>query len=266
MKNALRQFRKILFSATLAIVSTSALATGNEIGVVVLHGKWDSPHGTITKLVRNLEGAGFVVAAPEMSWSGRRLYDAGVDGVEADIANAANKLREKGAKKIFIAGHSLGAAGAVRYAAQVKVDGVIALSPGHFPESTSFKTKGADSIEKAQNMVAKGAANEKDWFLDPNSGGRSKNVQTTARIYLDFMYPDGPMNFRRNAAAVKPGTPVLWVVGATEEEGLKKVGKFAFDKLPQNPPPRFMEVPGGHMDTPDNATAIVIDWIRENAQ
>jgi pimeloyl-ACP methyl ester carboxylesterase len=250
----------------LGILTAPAMAAENGIGVVVLHSKWDSPNGHNIKLIRNLKSAGFLVEAPEMTWSGSRGYDTGVDGMAKEITAAADKLREQGAKKIFLVGHSLGAAGAVRYATQVKVDGLVALAPGHNPEGAVFKKNTASSIAKAKEMVAKGEADEKGSFLDLNTGSRSKNIRMKASVYLEFMDSDGPMNFRQNAAAVQPGIPVLWVVGASEAEGSRRMGQFAFDSLPKNPPPKFVEVPGEHLDIPDNTYAMVIDWIKEVAQ
>lgn len=250
----------------LLVWALPGFASDNKtVGVVVMHGKWSSPNGTIANFAHNLEKEGFLVISPEMPWSGRRSYDAGVDGMIKDIDTSIARLREKGANKIFVAGHSFGAAAALRYITQKKVDGMIALAPGHAPENKGFAAKTADSVNKAKEMIQTGQADEKNWFADINTGSRSKSIQMTARTYLDYFDPEGPMNFHHNAAAIRADVPVLWIAGANEEEGLKNVSREALASMPTNPPPKVIEVPGGHMDTPDQASAIAISWIKEVA-
>ena len=194
-------------------------AAGPRVGVVVLHGEGDDPYGQTLRFTRALIRDGFLTDSPEMPWSARRAYDAGVDGTVREIDAAVARLKSRGAQKVFVAGHSLGAAAAVRYARLRRVDGLIALAPGHVK----------DGPKKAAE------------YFDPN----------------------GAMGFRGNAAALRPGTPVLWVVGDTEYPGLRKADQAAFEALPRSPPPKFVEVAAGHLDTPDAAGKACADWIRQ---
>jgi pimeloyl-ACP methyl ester carboxylesterase len=256
--------RFIALAAVLALAVSSCatpppqLAPGGpRVGVVVLHGKWDNPYGYTLKFTRTMQSVGFLTDSPEMTWSTRRSYDVGVDGMVSEIGEAVERLRSRGAQKIFIAGQSLGAAGAMRYATQHRVDGLVALSPGHFPEAPRFAELVAGSLAKARAM----RPDEVGSFDDPNSGGRMRQVPMKAGVYLGFFSADGPMNFQRNAAAVRPGTPVLWVVGRGEEAGLIWMGGLAFQALPKDPPPKFVEVSGGHLDTATEAAALCAEWI-----
>jgi pimeloyl-ACP methyl ester carboxylesterase len=196
--------------------------SGPRIGVVVLHAEGGDPYGGTLRFTRALIREGFLTDSPEMPWSARRAYDAGVDATVKEIDASVTRLKSRGAQKIFVAGHSLGAAAAVRYARLRRVDGLIALAPAH------------------------------------DSDGPKK-----AAAYFG---PDGAMSFRSNAAALRPGTPVLWVVGDTEYPGLKKADEAAFQALPRNPPPKLVEVAAGHQDTPDAAAKVCADWIREIAR
>jgi pimeloyl-ACP methyl ester carboxylesterase len=230
---------------------------GPRVGVVVLHGKWDNPYGHTLKFTRMMQAVGFLTDSPEMTWSTRRSYDAGVEGMVSEIGEAVERLRSRGAQKIFIAGESLGAAGAMRYAALHRVDGLVALSPGHFPEGQRFAELVAGSLAKARAM----RPGETATFDDPNNGGRMRQLPMKAGTYLGFFDADGPMNFRRNCASIRPGTPVLWVVGRGEEEGLKRMGELAFRALPADPPAERVEVAGGHLDTAAEAAALCALWI-----
>ena len=64
-----------------------------KIGVVVLHGKWGNPNGYTLPFANSMESAGYLVASPEMTWSGRRQYDTGMEGVMSDIDTAARHTR-----------------------------------------------------------------------------------------------------------------------------------------------------------------------------
>jgi pimeloyl-ACP methyl ester carboxylesterase len=235
---------------------------GPTIGVVVLHGKWGTPYGQTLRFTRAMQREGFLTDSPEMPWSGQRSYDAGVAGMVAEIDAAVERLKSRGAEKVFVAGHSMGAAGAVRYARVRRVDGLIALAPGHIPEGPRFAKAVAGSLQKAKAMPA----GESGWFDDPNTGNRKVAMHMKAGVYVEYFDPAGPMNFHDNIAALRPGTPVLWVVGDTEDPLLKKADQGAFAALPRNPPPKFVEVAAGHLDTPDAAVAVCAAWMREVAK
>src|SRR5690242_13411699 len=120
--------------ALLALVCLlfAGVCAAADVGVVVMHGKWGS-----TKLVQPLSDAlareGFIVSTPEMPWSGRRLYDRTVADANAELDAQIGQLEAKGAKRVFVIGHSLGAAFAVEYAAHAPaavVAGIVAIAPG----------------------------------------------------------------------------------------------------------------------------------------
>lgn len=257
--------RKMIFGLLCWLVLSPFFLTHAEtgpVGIVVMHGKWDKPNGHIIDFSSVMERAGLLVVTPEMPWSGRRSYDAGVAAMEGDIDAAVGQLRQRGARTIILAGHSFGAAGAVRYAGRHKVDGVIALAPGHYPEGGYFTNLTANSRSKAQALLDAGKPDETGWFDDPNSGGRLKQVKMSAQIYLDFFDPAGPMNFGNNAAAVLPGTAVLWIIGQAEENGLRAAAMRVFERLPKGLAARQIDVSGGHPETPGNSASVALDWIR----
>jgi hypothetical protein len=196
---------------------------GPKTGVVVLHGERDDPYGQTLRFTRAMQREGFLTDSPEMPWSARRAYDAGVAGAVKEIDASVVRLKSRGAQKVFVAGHGLGASAAVRYARERRVDGLIALAP--------------EGPRLAQTAAAK--------------------------RYAEFSDPAGPMSLQKNAAAMRPGTPVLWVVGDTEEPPLRKADRAAFEALPRNPPPGFVEVAAGRLDTPDAAGKACADWIRQ---
>jgi pimeloyl-ACP methyl ester carboxylesterase len=196
---------------------------GPKIGVVVLHQEGGDPYGRTLRFTRTMQREGLLTDSPEMPWSARRAYDAGVDAMLKEIDASVARLKSRGAKRIIVAGHGLGAAAALRYARLRRVDGMIALAPGDAP------------------------------------GGPQKAKAA------EYSGPKGAMSLHGNAASLRAGTPVLWVVGDTEAPTARKADQAAFDALPRNPPPKLVEVAAGQLDTPDAAAKACAGWIREVA-
>lgn len=251
----------VLFVAIFAFGS-GAWAADAPIGVVLLHGKWGAPSGQIAGVAAYLKREGFLVETPEMPWSGRREYDAGMDTAMAEVDAAVQALRNAGAKKIAVAGHSMGANAALHYAGRNKVDGVISLALGHFPEGAKIKAFTEASLARARDMRAAGNGKDSERFEDFNSGNRTKTVKCPANSYLSYFDPDGPMNTGNNARAVKPDTPVLWIVGSSEDPAPRRAGDRAHAALPANAANKFIVVPADHLNTPDAAKTEIAQWLK----
>ena len=104
--------------ALLAAASPLAAASLRGMGVVFLHGKGVWPGAFDGGIPSALEAEGAKVVSPEMPWSLRRMYGATFDQAMAEIDAAVATLKARGATRIVIIGHSLGANGAIGYAAQ----------------------------------------------------------------------------------------------------------------------------------------------------
>lgn len=234
----------------------------SKIGVVIMHGKWGNP-GNLSGFASRLAGDGYLVENLEMPWSGRRAYDTGADGFVGEIDAAIRGLKDKGATKIVLIGHSLGAAGGLHYATRKQVDGFIGIAPGHAPEGERLAAMLAGSVAKAREMVAKGEGNETAGFDDFNTGSRSKQIRMTAKVYLDFFDPTGPMSFVGNAAKMLPGTNFLWITPTGEEQGLKALARRAIPRLPTTVNVKQIEVEGDHMSAPDKSIDVVQAWLRD---
>lgn len=251
----------LLFGMATGLVVPLAVADNGSVGIVLMHGKWGSPDKSIVSLASALEGKGFLVSAPEMPWSRRRSYDRSADDALNEIDAEVAKLRDKGARRIVIAGHSLGAAAALAYASRRTIDAIIAIAPGHTPESKVIAAKLAEDVKKAKTMASAGKGDEIEWFLDLNTGARSASLKMTARTYLSYSDPAGTMNFSRNVESLKPGTLVLWVEPLGEEPPARNNMMRLFKMLPQGLNVTLIEPDADHMSTPDRATAEIVKWI-----
>lgn len=241
-------------------VSAEPIKGANTIGVVVMHGK-----GGTTKWVdsfaSSLESEDIQVLTPDMPWHEDRIYDKSFEASMLEIQDYVNKLKAKGATKIFLAGHSMGAVASAGYAAQIGgIQGIILLAPGHFTNMNKFKRKFVGDLEKASSMIDSGKGNETSEFGDLNMGSRSTR-DVTASIYKSWFSPVGPAEFVTNMKSLKNGISVLYVAGSEDRIPKTKDREYAFDKAPANDKNQFTIIDSGHLDVPDGSSDVVKQWL-----
>jgi pimeloyl-ACP methyl ester carboxylesterase len=233
------------------------------VGVVFLHGKGSWAGGFDGGILDSLEGEGALVAQPEMPWSFHRRYAATYDQAMAEIDAVVAGLKAKGASRIIVIGHSLGANAAIGYAARhPELAGVVALAPGHLPEADPLRSHVADAVARAKELVAAGQGNVPQNFPDM---AQSIPLGTTATsvVYLSYFDPDGPAVIPKNTAALgaqpRP-MPFLWVAGKLDPID-SRGPDYAFNAGAKNPKSKYLEVFAGHLTTPLVAHKQVVEWI-----
>jgi pimeloyl-ACP methyl ester carboxylesterase len=247
---------QVLGVAVVLAAAMSVAAAQDRIGVVLLHGKQSGPEQH-EPLASAIAAAGFPVERPEMCWSGRRIYDRDYLGCLRDIDSAIDRLRQRGVTALVIAGHSLGANGALAYGARNAVKGVVALAPGHRPEVLARRPRIAEDIERARRLVAEGRSDRPTSFADYN-GPRVITITATPAAYLSFFAPDSPTFMPDNAARLK--APLLYVVGGADP--LQRGPDEIFAKAPSQPLNRYVSVQADHFDTSAAASTTVVEWLR----
>lgn len=260
--------KTLLRAAVIAIVASLACASvasaAEDIGIVFMHGKWGNsgPKSITAGLLSKIESAGFKVDTPEMPWSRERAYDKDVEGALLEIDAAVDRLRAAGAQRIVVSGQSEGANAALIYASHRDgLAGVMAISPGHTPEFGQFREQVAPDVARAKSMIESGRGAEKATFLDINQG-QKRNLTMPAAIYFSWMDPNGLAVIPRSTAALKPGTPLLWVAG--DNDPLSRQGQgYAFANAPPNPKSAYILVKGGHFDANEVAAPQIIDWLKK---
>lgn len=259
--------KHLLRAAMVAIVASLAYAlpasAESDIGIVFMHGKWSTSGAKSTAgLLSAMQKAGFIVYAPEMPWARERAYDKDIDGALAEIDAVVKKLKDSGATRIVVGGQSMGANAALLYASRRDgLAGVMAVSPGHTPEFGQFREQVASDVARAKSMIESGHGADKATFLDINQG-QKKNLTIPAAIYFSWMDPNGLAVIPKSAAALKPGTPLLWVSG--ENDPLTKQGQgYAYAKAPPNPKNAYIIVKGGHVDANEVAAPQIVDWLKK---
>lgn len=249
---------KALVILIACLVTALPALAGPRLGIVLMHGKLGVPEH-VALLADTLTERGHLVVTPDMPWSRARRYDKSLEDSHPEIDQWVAALREMGAERIVVGGHSMGANMAMAYAAtHPGVDAVLAIGPGQTVEAESFAGRLGDSVARARLLVAEGRGDVAAAFTDLHLG-KTSTVTLPARIYASYFDPAGLANMPANAPRL--GMPLLWVVGLQDRNMLERGRAYVFDRLPANPANRYAEVPADHMGTPDAATLAVADWL-----
>ena len=222
-----------------------------------MHGKNGNPNSFIGGLAGSLSSAGAIVETPEMPWSHLRRYDVDFETAMKEIDEAVATLRSKGARRIIVAGHSMGALGAVGYAARYEgLSGVIGIAPGHAASGGFQKHIGDDDFIKARKMVARGEGNSYSYFDDWNNNvGGQVSLHTTANVYISYFDPDGPGTYAKNIPNMKPGYPTLVVYGDRDNTA------YAFNGT-SHPKSDVIVIPSTHLGAPSDGVDVIASWLR----
>lgn len=260
----LRALTTAMFCAALPLAAAAQTAAP-KIGIVVMHGKGGTPARHVADLADHLERKGYLVANLEMPWSGRRNYDVPVVVAEQEVEAALQALRNKGAQKLFVAGHSFGGLFALHFAGRHAVDGVIAMAPGGDVGNRIFREKLGESVERARKLVAEQKGNEPASLSDYEGSKGLYPIVTIPAAYLSWNEPDGAMNQTRMMQTLKPQTPVLYIVPRNDYPGLLNVKQRMFNALPANALNKLYEPDANHLGAPSAARDEIVRWTAEAA-
>jgi dienelactone hydrolase len=239
------------------VIAVPVLAAPAEVGVVLMHGKWGSPQ-SMTPLARDLESQGYLVSNAEMAWSGRRLYDVDYAAALKEIEAQVKQLRAKGARRVVVAGQSMGANAAVAYASSgFDLDGLVAMAPGHFPERGAG-ARLRPSLDRARSLVAANRGADSEFFEDTNQG-RQRSVRTTAGNYVSYFDPDGLGAMTKNITKLPRPVPVLLVIGS--QDPFFSGSRAMFDSAPAHAGSRYVVLETDHFNMPSVVAREMLKWL-----
>jgi esterase/lipase len=245
----------------LCAISAPVAAAEGDVGIVLLHGKWDRQPTNVLGLARRLEAEGYQVLTPLMPWSATREYDVAYPQAIAEIGSAAKSLRDKGAKHVIVGGLSLGANGALAYAGSGRpIDAIFLLSPGHTPYAGRMRTAVEGSVAKASEMIKSGAGNNRAWFADLNQG-QSKQVRATADSYFSYFDPEGLAAMPKTAAAIPGAIPIFMAVGSVDPMSAV-AEETIFARSPKHEKSVFTIVSADHIGLATVIAPTLIAWLK----
>ena len=258
MKCVLRWIAATLF----ALIAPHSAGAGLS-GAIIMHGKGEMPDRWVTEMANALRRENVIVAAPELPWSARRLYDRSVDETDAEIDALIASLRDQEARRVYLIGHSVSAAYALRYAARPTVTGIVAIAPVHAPEGPVYIRSFANDVRRARELIAAGRPQAVLDFLDLHWGDRRNRITTTARAFLSYYDAAGPMNMMRNAQALRNDVPVLWIVPLDADRATRQAALDVYQRLPHHVGTRLAEVPADYTRSPEASVPLIVEWMRD---
>ena len=253
----------IISSALLLFISIIApLHAQDKIGLVLMHGKSGtaSDSSPVGELAHYLRSNNIIVISPDMPWHRERFLDKTYEDSMLEIDVAVKSLKSKGATKIIVGGHSMGANAAIGYGTiRDGLAGILAVAPGHVPDVGGYQKRIGHDWQRARDMVEAGKGKEKAEFKDRNQGENSE-MEFTAEIYLSWYDPEGSAVMPDNVSALKPNTPLMWAVG-TDDRMYERGEDYAFSEAPEHPKNSYTVVDGGHKATPEVAQEQILNWL-----
>ena len=250
-------FRIFLFGFLIFFLSPSRAYSPQEIGIVLIHGKWGVPPGPLESQLKN---QGYQVISPLMSWSRLRNYDLSYEQSLASIHDQVQTLRTNGAKLILLGGLSFGANATLAYLSKYEdIDGALLFSPGHLPDRFYARGLTKLSVDHARELLLEGRGNQSFSFTDFNQG-RTREMSSTVAIYLSFFDPNGLANMPQNAASMKKSIPIFCVMSSAETI----LGKdYFFSSLPYHPLSQYIESTASHMQAPEATSQEALLFIQK---
>lgn len=225
-------------------------------GVILLHGKWDTPRGAVLPLAEALERNGAVVRSPLCSWSPRRLYDCSFEQALDEIAGHIVALQASGYRHLLLAGHSLGANAALAAASRhAGVDALALIAPGHLPDRLFEAGATREAMVRATAATPGGRLRLPDF-----NQGQCRLLRFEPGIWHSFYDPAGAALMPRSAATLAPPRPVLWLAPRTDPLASEGRG-YAFDLLPPHPQNSWVELEGEHAEAPLRSIPHLLDWL-----
>jgi pimeloyl-ACP methyl ester carboxylesterase len=264
MKKFFPALARLALSAC-ALAAATAAAQSDPLGAVIMHGKGGSPTGLVSGLASALEKKGFLVANLDMPWSEKRNYDVTVEQGEREVEAALAGLRKKGAKKVFVIGHSQGGVFALHLAGRIAADGFVTIAPGGSSANRFFAEKVAGSLARARELVAQGKGAEPAELYDYEGGRGNYVVKSPPAAYVTWFEPAGAMSQERAVKVVNPRVPILWVGPTRDYPGLLKFSLPLYRDLPKHPLTRLYEPNADHRGAPTAAADEIARWTREVA-
>jgi pimeloyl-ACP methyl ester carboxylesterase len=248
----------------LVLIALPVSGTGQH-GALVLHGKGESPE-QLAELVDTLRRENVAVAAPEMPWSRRRLYDRSAPEADAEVDAAVAGLLAHDASRVYLIGTGLGASYAVRYASRPGVTGIVALAPDHAPESPRYVNIFANDVRRARELISAGRPQSVFEFLDLLWNNLRTRMTTNPRTFLSYFDSEGPMNMTRNVQALRKDVFVLWIVPTGGDPGARQYALDLYKQIPFNPASQLVDLQVDYSKALYASVRTIVEWMNNTVQ
>jgi len=231
-------------------------------GFLILHGKSSGPavpDCSVTPLAAKLEANGYLVDYQAYSWETSRIYLTTFESTTEEIRAGIQRLRESGATRIHLVGHSMGGNIAIYYAVHnTDFDSFIGLATAHNVHHPTLQYVVKWSVEKARMLVAEGNDAPSE-FVDWNvTDILARTVKPSC--YLSYFDPDGNANMTLNVSRIKRPLNVL-MVGGNKDNTQQTTRMYIFDPMLKTPYSRWVQTNDDHDTVSLNAYDEIVKWV-----
>lgn len=258
--------RLICIQALLGMILLSGYTARADQGactVVLMHGKWGGAKSPHLDRLSSALASRCAVERPDMPWSRSKVYNRSYQDALSQVHEAVVKARAAGSTQVFVGGMSMGANAALAYqAAYGDADGLLLVAPGHLPDRYYVMEEGTQkAVDAARQLVYEGKPDSLVVLRDTNQGQR-KTFPVKAAVLVSYFDPEGRGVMQRSAQRITKATPTLYIVGTRDPLYIEGPG-FIYAHVPSHPASSYRVIEADHAGTPDAATALVSDWVRE---
>lgn len=236
-------------------------------GFLLVHGKQSGPElesCALNMVYEFLSEQGYPVDYVSYSWSRDRQYDVTSYQSAEEMHQGINRLKEQGATRIHVLGHSLGGNMALYYSTldYQDYDSLIVLCPAHNLHNFRFQSLVDWSAEKATKLIEEGNDSPAQ-FLEFHMG-RAVIVDMVPSIYKSFFDKTGPCNMVKSVANTKTAKPVYMIVGSDDMLTIN-TKELLFDPMLKDPvQSKFENLEGeSHVSVPASALPGILTWTAE---
>lgn len=254
-------------AAAVALPVSASARLATPTGVVLMHGKSGDPMepaSNIASLAAALRSIGCRVLQPEMPWSKQRYMSVPYEVGQEEIAAHVAQLRRNGSAKVIVGGVSLGANGALCYAARTGgIDGLMLFSLGQWAEYLTVNRKEfVEATTRAQDMIKAGKGDEMASWHDTNSG-QVFTSSATAKVYLSYHDRVGAVAVTPNFTRLDDNLPLLVVMARSDQPDAGRTQSlFRARARPATSQFAMLEQGANHFNTPDLARHAAAEWLQ----
>lgn len=230
-------------------------------GFLLLHGKGSGPNYptcSTTAVYHKMIADGDMADHVANSWALGKLYQYPFEQCITDVQHGIDRLVARGATRIHIVGHSLGANIALYYATQyTNFKSIVALAPAHNTHLSKFNQWSLWSRNKAQALINQGDDAMAD-FVDV-AMAEVYITQGKPSAYLSFLNPAGNTVMTRNVRKLlKPVN--LFVATGSNDLTQVEVESMIYNPAAKTPASQLLHTNDGHTDISVNTYSIWRQW------
>lgn len=230
-------------------------------GFLLLHGKGAGPNYPACAMIplhKQMVANGVLADYVANSWSLGRLYQQPFEDSIADVHQGIDRLVKRGATRIHIVGHSLGANVALFYATQFSnFKSIVCLAPAHNTHLAKFNQWSLWSRNKARALIESNNDTVAD-FIDV-AMAEVYITQGIPSAYFSYLNPEGATVMTRNVRRF--AQPVnLFVATGSADPTQVEVEKLIYNPAKKTQASQLLQNNDGHINIVVNSYPTWRQW------